>query len=437
MKKTILATTLLLVFCSAEAQFKKGSPFVSRQKARSHQNEKTGFFGKKAALLPDSIESYEYNETNGTFDPMPSTVIYAYDVNGNISEEIKKDASGAFDTRRVYVHQGVLLTETHYYYWDGAWKLDEKEILLYNQSGVDTTQLRYSFDPLGDSILTYGWRVSMDFDNSNRPVTLRFYQFDDMSGWYPTERGTLYYTGSETAPHTVEMQEYDMDMDVWANSFRGTNLKWELGFDPRLENAPTVVLSQEWDGANWVNEDYDSTVVSNGNETDMYYHSYDEGSMAFEMYYSIHFTYDNQGSAIVHIEIEYDGGLGDTTEITLDTFEYGSSNEILNRVSYSDYSFSGLSGYKEIYYYTNTSYRIPEETTLRVYPNPVSSGQYIQLNMEEGPDQIAAYDSKGQLVKTWSLDETGQMATEGLRPGIYFLKASGKETQYTARLVVK
>ncbi len=75
---------------------------------------------------------------------------------------------------------------------------------------------------------------------------------------------------------------------------------------------------------------------------------------------------------------------------------------------------------------TNSDLPIPDDEGIRLFPNPASSGGYLQLSWPEplGLRAITLYDATGRCVATWS-PATTLLMPEGLPAGMYFLRLEG------------
>ncbi len=77
-------------------------------------------------------------------------------------------------------------------------------------------------------------------------------------------------------------------------------------------------------------------------------------------------------------------------------------------------------------------------TSLKVYPNPVSSGEEIILETGEGMKRVEIYDISGSLVKSLeSNDKRIEINSSGLAEGVYFIKLTLNQTVITKRIVIR
>jgi hypothetical protein len=74
------------------------------------------------------------------------------------------------------------------------------------------------------------------------------------------------------------------------------------------------------------------------------------------------------------------------------------------------------------------------ETT--VYPNPVSSGEPLRINLDAGLHAIALYDLSGRLKYSATVRGNSKIPTEGLPAGIYLLEIRSAENIIACRKVV-
>ncbi|NOY05369.1 MAG: T9SS type A sorting domain-containing protein, partial [Chlorobi bacterium] len=91
---------------------------------------------------------------------------------------------------------------------------------------------------------------------------------------------------------------------------------------------------------------------------------------------------------------------------------------------------------------------LPESVFLRSYPNPVSAGSVISLEIElagtrERKAVITLYDIMGRKVKTFLEDAvapgktTVSLPTAGLSPGIYFVRFTAENSVNVRKVVVQ
>lgn len=83
------------------------------------------------------------------------------------------------------------------------------------------------------------------------------------------------------------------------------------------------------------------------------------------------------------------------------------------------------------------------ETIVYMYPNPVRTGEPIQLYLENSDAediQITLTNLSGQSIKQINVainqGEDIQIPTDNLKPGIYFVKIKAGESEYMKRIMI-
>lgn len=78
--------------------------------------------------------------------------------------------------------------------------------------------------------------------------------------------------------------------------------------------------------------------------------------------------------------------------------------------------------------------------SLKPYPNPAKNGMIrLQLPQADGAVQMALFSTDGRLMHSQTIENPGlsiQLSTEGLQPGMYFVRLYQKVHQYRAKFVV-
>lgn len=392
----------------------------------------------QTGMLPDSVERFS-RMASGDYDTVPRTTIYAYDLDGNRAEEIRKDQFGRFIAKNVFIYFMGRVTETHTLDWvvGQGWVLGHKEFVYYDENGIDTSAFDYYYPSPGDSIISEAWRTSNVYDSYGRVTTTMYLGHED-SSWLPLEKADFFYNGNDTLPNEAIAGMFDHDANQWVNTVRLIKAKWDLGFTRDYRKMqPSVALVEYWENGGWVKGMYDSMAVSNGKISEEYRFYYNEDVELYELLFSMHNAYDNLGARVMSLEMKYGIGTADTERFVLDTFSYGSSNEIRWHSHFAEsISSSTPFGFKEVYHYGSSSLSAHAIQGLALFPNPVVSGQYVQADI---PDlqAVVLYNSQGQELRYWDHFPEKGFSTEGLPPGLYFLKASGTSTHYVGRLVVR
>lgn len=80
-----------------------------------------------------------------------------------------------------------------------------------------------------------------------------------------------------------------------------------------------------------------------------------------------------------------------------------------------------------------------EASALLIKPNPAASGSGFFVESPFRLDEINLFNSSGQLLQNIRAEEPGQIKvlTDGLKPGIYLLRATGSGKVLTQKLVIK
>jgi hypothetical protein len=134
---------------------------------------------------------------------------------------------------------------------------------------------------------------------------------------------------------------------------------------------------------------------------------------------------------------------------SFETYYGASTTELLNGVEPPSIDADGIRDQLDTYngkiYLAETEGRIytvdpvgtsidqEEKNTFNVYPNPVESGNY--LNIDSAPSTYQVFDISGRLISTTPL--TTRISTAELQPGIYFIKAHKGEQSPLVRFIVR
>lgn len=129
-----------------------------------------------------------------------------------------------------------------------------------------------------------------------------------------------------------------------------------------------------------------------------------------------------------------------------------SANSLIGRdsaqVLISGIVFGSVSGLgEELYQLTNSTGSTSNLADiswnqLKVYPNPVSGGEFIvEITAINSPNlAIQLYDLQGRLVKDYGLHQTDgskRFTIDGVKPGLYFLRFQHGTNSHQRKLVVQ
>ena len=86
----------------------------------------------------------------------------------------------------------------------------------------------------------------------------------------------------------------------------------------------------------------------------------------------------------------------------------------------------------------NTNTDFVNSGNVKIYPTPAKDFINIAISNYTGDLNIEMYDINGRLVKTTSFDFTGNYSLDlnGLSTGVYVVKLSGNDLNYSEKLVV-
>jgi hypothetical protein len=74
---------------------------------------------------------------------------------------------------------------------------------------------------------------------------------------------------------------------------------------------------------------------------------------------------------------------------------------------------------------------------LRTWPNPAGNYFYVQAPESDGDGQVQVFDVAGKLYRSFIVKQGGVIKIEGLLPGIYIIKAEGKNFSKSNRVIVQ
>ncbi|TNE81277.1 MAG: T9SS type A sorting domain-containing protein [Bacteroidetes bacterium] len=428
MKRIYLINLLVLSFVLSMPL--QAQPFLAKVKTRHQSRIHKIEFGKKASLLPDSIERYNLiHNTNQYQQNAYSTEIPVFDANGLLIEEVKYNhTSFPAKVKYVYNYKNGKEFGSEYHEWDAAmseWEPKSKYEILWDHKGVDSADLSYEYNPIAqDWELVSMYVYPITYDAQNRPESVEYKDYDfQLDDWVYYERIRFYYSGNDTLPTEVYVDEYDNG--YYTEVIHATGVKWELGFSGNVDiDLPSLYTGYEWDGANWNPSFYDSTVINNSNDYYRLSHSWDTVSAQFELTASEKFLYNTQGELTYTDYVDWSAGVADTNYVRLDSFYYGSSGELLKHVSLNYSNTLGtpyVYGYYEKYYYSTSGINRLTNKELGFYPNPIQSQGLVTLKGEDY--QVIQLHSLDGKTYALSRNEQNQIQMPKLETGVYLLCA--------------
>ena len=91
--------------------------------------------------------------------------------------------------------------------------------------------------------------------------------------------------------------------------------------------------------------------------------------------------------------------------------------------------------------FTNTtlsSLDFSQSNNIKMYPNPATDLVNISITNYVGDLKVDLFDINGRLVKTKSVDFSGNYSLDlnGLTTGVYIVKLSGSELNYSEKIVI-
>jgi len=442
----ILFLALLTTAVSVQAQSNRFKKLI-HPKAQLIANGNTVFQGKKA-VYPDSIQQYSFDPFNQSYSSMPGyTSFPTYDANGNLTQEIRlsNNPQNSNNKSTYQYDANGELKEYIGYGWNSqtkTWENQNKMVYYKNDKGADTLSESYQYDPqLNQWELQYASGYSMTYDNADRLTVAIAKSYDaQQDEWTIEQRIRFNYQGTDAEPFEAYVDELDNLMN-WQEVVYVNQMQWGLGFSGNLEDfEPTVYMVHEWDGMDWVQSEYDSSVVIQGNIVANFYSYFDDMEDKFILENTSTYQFDAQGAQIYACDITWSNGLADTSSIEIDSFTYGSNGEILEHVnSYTSFWGSRMEyKYKEIYFYGNTGLTSKSTPSLNVYPNPIASQGVLFIDAKNELKQVQLIAVDGRVVKEWKNELNSGISMEGLNSGLYFIRALDQTGMtYSGRVQVK
>ncbi|MBI1223269.1 MAG: T9SS type A sorting domain-containing protein [Bacteroidetes bacterium] len=440
MKKVFLILTALFISCTAMAQWNFFHTHRALKPSVLVQNKNT--------IYPDSIERSNYNIITGSYEQSPSSTQYPqYDGQGNlISEETVNHAGGGNNTKVVYTYAAfgadTRLKSRSQFTWDNlssTWLGTNKTSYLWDRFGNDSAIQNYSYDTGNQN-----WKLgSVDitsymYDLQNRTSQITYAEYNAGTQTYSyQERVHFYYQGTDSVPSLLVIEDYDGSKFV--ESYKADNLKWGMGYTGNLDsNLPTYWMTYMKNGTVWDTAGLDSVTMLGGKDYQQFSYAYDTVSHQFDLTYTSKLLYDAVGNQIYSEDVDWFNGVADTGYVSIDLYQYGTSNEVLTHESI-DYSYSSgnkiRSGYKDVYYYDHTGLTTISNN-LAVYPNPCRSSSIV--NLPEGKwKNMEMFSIDGKKVDTGFSQGSTSVNLPSLKDGIYLIQVEDENgNRFQAKIQV-
>lgn len=404
-----------------------------------------GLFAQQS-VFPDSIETFRYNNVIEDYDPGTKSTTYPqYNAAGKLVFEETINSNNPKGTRYYYEYEpgDTLLKAKEFHVWNGSgsWFQNFREEYLRDRMGFDSARQQFSYDGnTGQWKLIRSLLIASSYDSLDRPIEILRADYNHPSAqWSYEERVRLEYKNGETEPYQAFVDVHDGT--TWVPMFKGDQLEFGFGFNGDFENTlMTYWKLHAWNGNSWDPYSYDSIGNISGKDYVRYSFEYDLIQLKFDLINTVEFRYDSHGNKIFSEEVDYVNGFADTNGTSIDSFRYGSQNELLLHESYYFEKESGgnkrLGGEKSIYYYGKTGFHHPLQN-LTVYPNPVQSGGQLFLP-EKDWKVVSLYSLEGKALQIEFHPETKSIQLTQLKPGIYLLRFEDREGKpYQSKIQVQ
>lgn len=326
-------------------------------------------------------------------------------------------------TTFTYNPQGWLVEMLVESYETGSWENALKVTITYDAHG-NLHELIYAFWTGGGWMEMFGYRSTFTYTPQNYVSAVEHESYDFMSGWEKIEKEIYTLTGSGI-PTEILFQMYN---GAWVDSTHRINIDW-YEYDPMSGYGMYEYFEDElWDGSAW------------------------------NLYMNETTVYDANGGWVLTQQL-YEGGwvnsfretmeLNDQGLTVLFTYEmWQARGWVLTYGSQYLYTFSGenltqeiIKGYNtgtqqyenqarydysDFFYPTGNEERV-DESSIQVYPNPVSDIVIIQVNdISESSGILEIIDYAGQLIYSENVEFNGAtvhtLTLDAYPDGMYLLR---------------
>lgn len=402
---------------------------------------------------------------------------YAYDSNGNITEEtVIVDGDSAYRNKYSYNvnNKATLILEQQY---DGTdWVDQYRTTLSYNAKGQETQVLTeyynsISWDPISRSttayddkenfkefileayennnwIKNYGERVNSTYDGQSRATMMVYSDYDSSSTqWKEYERLTLGYSAANTSPTSMIVEEFDST--EWVNLEKYIDFEWYTWNGLEAEETDFKKFTyQAWTGTTF------QTVARVAKTYTDAYGSYaelseitEDNGASFQSEYRAGEDFDSYKNRTRYYEESYYNGSWDTEyeEKNIHTYNgQGARTQTIDQVwtgtELANYLKHEFSDFQELN--VGITAKGPS-LQLSAYPNP-STGSFTlhySLLRTERVD-IAAYNALGARIAVLAEKATQASGAHSLivelpAKGLYYLVVQTESSTSTLPVVVE
>jgi hypothetical protein len=223
--------------------------------------------------------------------------------------------------------------------------------------------------------------------------------YTDSTSWYDDFKITYTYDSNNKV--IVGIQYY------WFFGSWIPNIRYNYSYD--ANNNLICINEQNWEGTGWMNRsNYINTYDAKNKKSISYYQWWDGAQWINDQQYI--YTYDSYDNLTVLL-------LKQKVDTLWRNFE------------------------KDAYYYheiTGIDKQIPQETEIKIYPNP-SNGKF-SIQIPEAANDLKIYSLIGELVYSnpdLKQNSTQEINLTSLKKGIYFVKIQSNSKIYTSKIVIQ